>query len=154
VQRVVRQVALVEATPGVVHSGSYRDRHGFIHASAQSSVMSLAEVLVHEAAHQYFHLLCCLGPVDDGTDATQYYSPLVGKKRPLDRILFAFHACANIRNFYRLCMNNGAADVRYCRDHEPVVARQLDQLNVALRNNRTLTSVGRAIYDPLANEAA
>ena len=39
------------------------------------------------------------GPVDDGSDTILHYSPLVDRGRPLDRILFAFHACANILGF-------------------------------------------------------
>jgi HEXXH motif-containing protein len=148
-QRVVRQIAVVEATPGVVHSGSYRERHGFIHASAHTSAISMAEMLVHEASHQYFYLLSCIGPVDDGTDTAEYYSPLVQRKRPLDRMLFAFHACANIRHFYRLCEANGLRDLQYCRENEPIVARQLEQLDAPLRDNGALTSIGRTIYHTL-----
>ena len=146
VQRVVRQIALLEATPGLVHSGSYGNRHGFIHASAWARPISLAEVLVHEASHQYFYLLSCLGPVDDGTDDSLYYSPLVDRKRPLNRILFAYHACANILRFYRLSLANGAPDDGYCATNEPVVTGQLAQLGAALRGNPALTQVGRTFY--------
>lgn len=111
VQDVVRHIALLETSvSGMVHSGSYHYRDGLIHASSRSSLMSLAEVLVHEASHQYFYLLSRLGQVDDGTDKNLYYSPLAATERSLDRILLAYHACGNIVLLYRLCQQNGAPD--------------------------------------------
>src|SRR5437660_1381825 len=79
VQNVVRHIALLETSvSGIVHSSSYQYRDGLIHASSRSSLMSLAETLVHEASHQYFYLLSRLEPVDDGTDKNLYYSPFAG----------------------------------------------------------------------------
>jgi len=148
VERVVRQIGVLHAVPGTVHSGSYETRHGFIHASALASIPSSAEMAVHEAAHQYYLLISRLGPVDDGTDGTLYYSPLVEKKRPLNRILFAFHACANILAFYRLCQAASSPHQEYFARNESVVLSQLKQLSEPLFGNPALTSLGRALLDP------
>jgi HEXXH motif-containing protein len=147
----VRQVAVLEPTPGTVHSGSDGDRYGFICGSDQASASSTAEVLVHEAAHQYFLILRRLGPVDDGTDRSLYHSPLVNRGRPLDRILFGFHACANILGFYRACMATDALDKAYFLKNEPVVVDQLRQLGEPLRSNPALTPIGRALFEPWAD---
>lgn len=149
VQLVIRQVALLEQQIGTVQSGSYQYRYGFIHASAEASVPSLAEALVHEASHQYFYMLSRLGPVDDGTDTKTYFSPFVGRDRPIDRILLACHACANILLFYQLCQDNRAPDSGYCASQMDLVYDQFQQLAAPLMNNTSLTWVGRALYEPL-----
>lgn len=149
VQNVVRHIALLEAEPGTVHSGGYHYCDGLIHASQRSSPMSLAELLVHEASHQYFYLLSRLGPADDGSDKELYYSPLVEKERPLQRILFAYHACGNILLLYQLCRKNGVADGGYCARNQEIVMEQLEQLSAPLHNNPALTWIGRSLYDPL-----
>ena len=148
VQRAIRQIGVLHAVPGTVHSGSYETRHGFVHASALASVPSSAEMAVHEASHQYYLLISRLGPVDDGTDETLYYSPLVAKPRPLNRILFAFHACANILAYYRQCQAAASPHQEYFAKNESVVVSQLRQLGEPLFGNPALTSLGRALLDP------
>lgn len=154
VQRAVRQIGVLRAVPGTVHSGSYETRHGFIHASALASIPSSAEMAVHEAAHQYYLLISRLGSVDDGTDGTLYYSPLVEKKRPLNRILFAFHACANILAYYRQCQAAASPHQEYFARNENVVLSQMKQLGEPLFGNPALTSLGRALLDPWAFTAS
>ncbi len=148
IQNAIRWIGVLEPTPGKVISASYGTSHGFVHASGLASIPSSAEMVVHEAAHQYFMLISRLGPVDDGTDSALYYSPLVEKKRPLNRILFAFHACANILAFYRLCQAAGAPHQEYFAKNEKLVADQLNQLGAPLRANPALTAVGRALFEP------
>ena len=148
VQRAIRQIGVLCAMPGTAHSGSYETRHGFIHASALASIPSSAEMAVHEAAHQYYLLISRLGPVDDGTDGALYYSPLVDKPRPLNRILFAFHACANILAYYRQCQAAASPHQDYFARNENVVLNQMKQLSEPLFGNPALTSLGRALLDP------
>ena len=148
----IRQIAVLESTPGTVHSGSYEGKYGFMYGSALASIPSSAEMLIHEASHQYFHMLSRLGPVDDGTDLALYHSPLVGRGRPLNRILFAFHACANILAYYRLCRAAGAPNEAYFAKNERLVIAQLEQLSSPLRANPALTSLGRALFEPWAEK--
>ena len=148
IQQAVRGIGVLNATDGKVYSASFSESCGVIHASALASVPSSAEMLVHEAAHQYFLLISRLGPVDDGTDAALYYSPLVGRERPLNRVLFAFHACANILAYYRMCQAAGAPDQDYFARNESVVVDQLKQLSAPLRGNHALTTVGKALFEP------
>lgn len=154
VQRAVRQIVLLEPEPGLVLSGSYQYRYGLIHASASASAMSLAEILVHEASHQYYYMLSRLGPVDDGTDTATYFSPFVGRERPLDRILLAYHACGNILLFYQLCQAAGAPDDGYCELQFGPLWEQLQQLGAPLRDNPALTWIGRTLHEPLAERLA
>ncbi|HEX5707813.1 MAG TPA: HEXXH motif-containing putative peptide modification protein, partial [Pyrinomonadaceae bacterium] len=106
-------------------------------------------MLVHESSHLYLHLLCRLGPINDGTDKTLYYSPAVRRPRPLERILVAYHAFANMSLLYRLCMEVGIDDEGYCALNQEKTLPQLEQLEAPLLDNPALTPIGRALFEPL-----
>jgi HEXXH motif-containing protein len=149
VQRVVRCVFLIQPRIKTIISGSLDHYFGLIHITPYPEPAAVAELLVHEASHQYFNLLCLLGPFDDGTDTTQYYSPAVRRNRPLDRIGIAYHAFANILLFYRLCLGSGIVDGGYCSRMIARVTAEVEQLQRPLRNNLALTPIGRALCRPL-----
>jgi HEXXH motif-containing protein len=147
--RVVRQVVLLRPENEVLLSGGATNLLALIYMSCSAKPMPLAEMLVHEATHHYFNLLCRLGPPDDGTDKSLYYSPAVRRPRPLDRILLAYHAFANISLLYQLCLDGGIGDDGYCRAGQSRLLPQLEQLESPLRDNPALTPIGRALFEPL-----
>lgn len=149
VLRIVRQVVLLRPENELLRSGGATNLLALLYMSCGAKPMPLAEMLVHEASHHYFNLLCRLGPPDDGTDESLYYSPAVRRPRPLDRILIAYHAFANISLLYRLCLDGGVEDDGYCRAGESQILPQLEQLESPLRHNPALTSIGRALCEPL-----
>ena len=102
VDRVVRQLFLINPRPHRVESGSYEDYLGMIHMSANADPLRVAELLVHEASHQYLNVLRKIEPVDDASDEAQYWSPPVHCHRPIAKLLTAFHAFGNVQYFYRL----------------------------------------------------
>jgi HEXXH motif-containing protein len=122
---------------------------GFSHFSAYSNAAALAELLIHEAAHQYFNVLCLLGPFDDGTDQTLYHSSAVGRPRPLDRIGVAYHAFANVMIYYRECVAKGIQDDGWCARHIESWTEGLRVLEQPLRGNPALTDIGKALCEPL-----
>jgi HEXXH motif-containing protein len=148
VRRVVQTMFLVRPHRGYIESGSLDYSHGFIHISATSEIAA-AELLVHEASHQYFHLLCALGSFDDGTDRELYFSPAVGRYRPLMRVGVAYHAFANILLFYDDCIRGGLADDGYCKNNQAAMMDEVQQLAKPLRDHPGLTEVGRALCEPL-----
>src|SRR6185312_15271355 len=91
-------------------SGSSASEPGRCHMSVRAGQVKLAEMLVHEATHQYYYLVTRLGPVDDGTDSTLYYSPVKNCYRPLAYILIAYHAFANVLLFSQRCLDAGYDD--------------------------------------------
>lgn len=150
VQRAVRYVVLTE--PGQVlemNSGSWDHDFGLIQVSANDLPAAIAEMLVHEASHQYFRLLCHLKPFDDGTDIARYYSPTVKKERPLSRIGLAYHAFANIMLFYCSCLESGIKDGDYCERSKTRLAPDLRLLEIPIRQSHALTIVGRSLCGPL-----
>jgi hypothetical protein len=147
--RVLRHVVLLEHGPGRIRSGSSAEESGLIHMSFAPNWAFLAESLVHEASHQYMHALRWLGGLDDGSDATLYYSPIKRTGRSLSRIVLSYHAFANILLFYRLCRRHGVLNNQYIASNEPVVATQVKLLEEPLRKTTALTPIGLALCEPL-----
>ena len=137
-----------------VVSGSGSAMPGMIHASYPAGLMDIAEILVHESAHQYFYMLERVGPVDDGTDRSLYWSPPIRKERPLRRILIAYHALANVRLFYEAVRAARVDDGGYVDLNEQTIVDSLAELDAPLRGNPALTRFGRALYEPLATRVA
>lgn len=146
--RVATDVVALAGDAGTSRSGSNRDAPGQLALSVPASPLTLAELFVHECSHQYFHLAEELGSVDDGSDRRLYWSPLTRSERPLDRILIAHHAVANIIRFYRAVAIRGL-DVEGHAEAE--LARQtlsLYALETTLEKSGALTDRGRALYTP------
>lgn len=96
------------------------------------------------------NLICRVGDIDDGTDTALYYSPFRRMNRPINAIVIAYHAFANVLMFYRMCHESGRVDSDYCLSQEKTLLLQLKQLEAALRSTRVLTPIGRALWEPLA----
>lgn len=150
VDRVVRGIVPLRPETSLIRSGSQFERPGIIEMSVVPDAAAVAEMLVHEASHQYFQILCRMGDVDDGSDTNLYYSPTKEMDRPIRYILLAYHAFANVLLFYRSCISSGAPDGGYCARNEAALRPQLAQLETALRRTKGLTPFGRALWKPLA----
>jgi HEXXH motif-containing protein len=120
--------------------------------SVGSNPLALAEMLIHEATHQYYHLLTRVAPVHDGSDDNLYYSPVKRRGRPLPFILLAYHAFGNVLLFTRACIQAGVPDPQqYLRKNEAELVPQLQQLEEGLRQTRALTPAGLALWRGLAD---
>ena len=158
VERVLNGIVVcpVEAQCRLV-SGSREDVPGFVCISSPHGGIDIAEILVHACAHQYFYMLQRVGAVDDASDRTLYWSPPIGKKHPLSRILMAYHALANVQLLYDAVRRNTAnppQDLRYVANNEPGLQAAIRALDTPLRDNPALTTLGRALYAPLAARLA
>lgn len=154
-KRMVKQV-LVLHPPDEARSmsGTSSEAPGFLAITLAHDFLRTAEMLVHEASHLYFHIAELVGPVHDGSDSGLYYSPVVGRERPLDRILIAFHAFGNVLLFYRALLHEGF-------DCAPKVSREVErlqkimpQMEAPFKHNQALTDVGAALFEPLSTRLA
>ena len=150
VRRVIRYIVPVHAGRTLIKSGSSESRPGMIQVSFPARREALAEMLVHEASHQYFRLATHFQDVDDGTDDQLYYSPVKGTGRPIRFILMAYHAFANVLLYYRACRAVGAGFQDYFDENEESLVPELRQLESALRETRALTPAGHALWRPLS----
>ena len=149
VDRVLRAIIPCAGSQSHLRSGSDFDLPGVIQVSYPAPPAALAEMLVHECSHLTFQIVTRLGDVDDGTDQTLYYSPVKQTGRPIDRILLAYHAFANLVLFYRTCLASGIDDDGYCERNEKATLPQLEMLEEALGTTTALTPIGRALFEPL-----
>ena len=76
---------------------------------------------------------------------------MVWRERPVERVLLAFHAFANVVQTCRRVYQAGLDVKDYCRSNQPEVMAQLQELNRPLRCNAALTEVGRSLYEPLVS---
>jgi HEXXH motif-containing protein len=154
VGRVLRDLIPLRARPRTFNSGSERFSPGVICVSDQCFRWPLAEMLVHEATHQYLHLVNRLGPLDDGSDPQLYFSPFRQKDRPIFYIVVAYHAFANVLLFYRTARSRGLVPEQVITTdtfarREDTLARQLAEIEGPLSRCTALTPLGRALWEPL-----
>lgn len=151
VGRVLRDIVPIRTAAGAINSGSNRTLPASCHVSVDVHAAALAEMLVHEATHNYFYLAMALGPVEDGTDTTLYYSPVKRRGRPIQFILLAYHAFANVLLLMRELREAGYPDPKgYVDGNEEDLIPQLDQLREGLTASNGLTPLGEALWRPLA----
>ncbi|WP_369780687.1 HEXXH motif-containing putative peptide modification protein [Streptomyces sp. R33] len=149
VTKVVKYAVPLTPVSGRDVSHSSNMRPATIAFSANRNPAALAETLVHEASHQYCNILRRLGRLDDGTDPTVYHSPLRDTGRPIGKILVAYHAVANIFLWNRISMDAGAADIDHFHQNAVTLPRQLQVLDEALVATRSLTPLGKLLWEPL-----
>jgi HEXXH motif-containing protein len=153
-ERVIRYVIPLVAPEGAMLNGSQGHRPAEVHMSTPSDPLRLAEMLIHEASHQHFFLATRLGAVDDGSDKALHYSPLVREGRPIERILLAYHAVANILLFYRAYEAAGLPRSDFFHRNREQLLGELAQLDEPLQRTGSLTAVGLGMYAPLAEAMA
>lgn len=153
VARAVWGVVPARTPEGELISGSVSACPWLIKACYPAAPEALAELLVHEASHQFFYLLSQLGQVDDGSDPTLYYSPLKDTGRPIGMILLAYHACANMLQLHRAFGSTGH-DTDFTRHRESVLAEQVAVLDHHLCTTTSLTQIGQALWQPLSVKLA
>jgi HEXXH motif-containing protein len=149
IARVLHQVFLLEPTGRRVESGSVENYLGLIHLSAHPEPLPVAELLVHEATHQYMNVLRKVQPLDDGTDSNLYWSPPVNANRPISKIIAALHAFGNVQLFYRLCAARGLPNQAECERQNGIMQEWLDVLVGPTVENPSMTPTGRALCQPL-----
>jgi hypothetical protein len=150
VDKVLRHLIPLDGGDGRLRSCSHSDFPGTVEISFPSTCISIAEMLVHEASHQYFHIARRLEAVHDGSDDRLFHSPVKGIGRPIDAILLAFHAFGNVVLFYRLCVDAGLDDKGYCAANAARHLAELEIMRSHIRSSRALTEVGTLLWRPLA----
>jgi hypothetical protein len=156
VSRVLRDLIPLRAKPGIFTSGSTDLSPGVMCVSNQEHPWALADVLVHEATHQYLYIARRLGKMDDGKDETLYFSPFRNTGRPIYNILITYHAFANVLLFYRTVLGHGlpADEVSALTVEKRVqeLEEKLQPLEQALESTTSLTPLGLALWEPLRGQ--
>jgi HEXXH motif-containing protein len=144
--RVVRQILPLRDDPSTMMSSTAAWRSGVLYSANRPDPAALAEMLIHEGTHQYMYILRRLGSLDDGSDPNLYYSPISRQMRPLGVIVLAYHALGNITLFCRACPPGSPVRPRQI---EASLAGALAAFEGILRQSRSVTPIGRALWQPL-----
>jgi HEXXH motif-containing protein len=144
---MVRWAIPVSAPPGEFASGSGFHNPGVVAVSLPSDALTLAESFVHETAHQYLFLASRFTRLTEADDGL-YYSPLAGRDRPLEMILVAFHAAANIASFFSLVADR-RPDLAASEAATMRVTKHCRVLADHLLNNRHITDSGLSLFEPI-----
>ncbi|HSR68646.1 MAG TPA: HEXXH motif-containing putative peptide modification protein [Acidobacteriota bacterium] len=146
VDRVIQDIIPLKVPNQAMVSGSHNMHWGEVFMTSILEPLKFAEMLVHESSHQYYLIGCMLSNVEDGSDRKLYYSPAKKKERPLDKILLAYHAFANVILMYRRCREAGLET----RAEEAKLLPEVEELEKPLRQTRGLTELGVSLWRPLA----
>jgi hypothetical protein len=146
VAQIITHIAIIDAPDRRLHSSSSLLHWGAIAVSACDEPLRACEMLIHEASHQYFHLLARLvAPVNEDPE---FYSPLKNKPRPLSKLMLGYHAFANVYLFYRKCM-----EVTALRDSAlallHAVVRDLDAMVDLMKDRRYWNDFAQSLIAPL-----
>ncbi len=153
VSRVIHTVIPLQDNDGILNSGSSRCEPGVVHASVDCCAEAYAEMLVHEASHQYYYILRRMGEIEDGSDPTLYFSPVKQTGRPIAMILLAYHAFANVVLMGRRITQSGfISPGDYFRQNEDFLMPILDTLKDGLTTTQALTPLGSCVWEPLDQE--
>lgn len=148
VMHLLRKVVPLAPKPGQWNSGGDNYQWGLIYSSAMGDALPIAETVIHEITHQYLFLATRLGPIDDGTETRLFYSPVRGIPRPIEFIVIAYHAFANVYLFYDELARCGVEEAR-SREQLTTLLPQLRTLEEAIDATSALTSIGVALCQPL-----
>lgn len=150
VLKVIKMIVVIGQIENTSCSGSWADASGVIYMSQPSSALEAAEILIHEGSHQYFHILEKVASTRKKNDTRLFYSPPVGRERPIDRILIAYHAFANVLIFYATAFkkNIGHND-REAFNRFEVMKKDVEFLENTLITCNGLSELGEIIFHPL-----
>lgn len=151
VGRLVRHLLPLRRTEGQVHSWSSRAYPGMVAISLFDSPSDMAETLVHEASHQYYHLVSVFGPIVNGRDTELHWSPVKRTRRPLDRVLLAYHAFANVALFFHEAHAAGLLNEATYKRDERELSQWFAAMTPILERTDGLTEIGDALWRPLSD---
>jgi HEXXH motif-containing protein len=146
-------VSLPCPQPDVVISRSIPGQNGVVYVSSPCWGIRLAETLIHEASHQYFLLGLRELRYCNLNDDALYYSPFNKLDRPIERILLAYHAFANVLLFYRSVLIHAENDPLH--EFASVASRDIEgrlrTLSKYVERSPGIARAGRLLYQTLAD---
>ena len=157
VTRVISRISIVSSEGGArLSSRSVSARAGNIQIAAPGDELQIADLMVHEAAHQYFHLAQLYGPVTDpNISGKLFYSAINGRCRPLERVALAYHAVTNMFELLDrlIAGNTSCASDALCR------LTDLGKTEYSLRSTlekawSDLTPFGQAFCQPMLQQSS
>lgn len=131
------------------HSGSSIHFAGVVSSGFPADEEAVAESLVHEVSHQYFLLLESIVPmVDPAQEGIQVWSTFKGRNRPLNRVLLAYHAAANMALYWAgVAASRGRTDYRLHELRDAL--SHVERMGADIRSTDALSAHGRSFFERL-----
>lgn len=148
VRRLLNTLILTSRLENRTCSGSWSDTSGTVYMSQPNSLLEVGEVLIHECAHQHFHLACRVSPMKTDAEKGRYFSPPVGRDRPLDMILIAYHAFANVLTYYERAFDMSLGD-QLSHNRYDSFSQEVAVLEGYLDGNPGLSDLGQIVFSTL-----
>jgi len=149
VGNAVRLMVPLEITEACV-SATIEEFPGLTYLSLPLTPADIARRLVHEASHHYFLALQRIAALHDGSDTTNYHSPIKERGRTIEMILFAFHAFGNGTLFHRELARRDARFAEIAGESVECGMPPLRIMHDYLARTPALTSAGRTLWQPVA----
>ena len=149
VRQSVCQVTALERDGTKVMSWSSLHYPGLVSMTLFDSPIDMAETLVHEASHQWFHMLNRSFRLVQPADRERLvWSPVKQCERPLPRILLSFHAFGNIALFFTDLWRAGLLDRAEYDFHMSDLRSWLPEMSQTLER-AALTNDGERLWRAL-----
>ena len=149
-EQAVGGVICLAAPSGNCASGSSLSYPGLVFVTHPIHAENLAVLLVHEASHIYFNALSQHVQLVLPDTTETIYSPFRRMQRPVDKVLLAFHAAANIVRYTSCRRQQGVTNPVLEYEHRTTLEHALS-MHADLSKTSTLTPTGVAF---LAHTAA
>lgn len=142
----VRQVGPLPDRGREIASWSSLFYPGLVSMTLLKPPVDVAETLVHEAAHQWWHMLDRVVPlVEPDARALPVHSPVKGCSRPLPSLALTFHAFGNIALFFAAMRAEGLLDDAGWAVHSADLYCWLPDIASTLAEAGGLTTDGRTL---------
>ena len=147
INAVIDEVVVLDSSLGD-RSGSDSAVVGIVCLSLPSNLDFVVEGLVHEAAHQHYYLAekehgLFVGLTPDAVG----YSPILKKRRPIEKILLAYHAVANTVLLLNRANRNGGGYLGSCYGHVYWLESTAKAMEMELLQQEILTEKGDAFFN-------
>lgn len=126
------------------------NRPGAVYLSYPTIYQDVPSILVHECSHQYYFLQYQFFSPVNGKDNNEYYSPIKERNRPLDMILVAYHAFANVLLFTEKLIAQDIDQRSYYLKEQESLNGLLNKTIEPLRVSEGLSDSGVSLWKPLA----
>jgi HEXXH motif-containing protein len=133
-------------------SASFRESIGTIYLSLHPEVLTIAEALIHEHAHNKINMLWTLAPVLTNGFTPLYASPFRPDPRPLHGVLLGVHAFLPVERLYEQLAAEGHPSMRLPDiDRRRARVRERNAAASAmLARHAQPTASGRSVMDEIA----
>ncbi|MEA3062539.1 MAG: hypothetical protein QOJ94_2320 [Sphingomonadales bacterium] len=146
----VAEVAPLPCRGREVASWSSAHYPGLVSMTLFDSPIDVAETLVHEASHQWWHMLDRVAPlVLPDRRADSLWSPVKQCLRPVPGVALAHHAFGNVALFFAALARSGRLEPTAWALHSTDLVQWLPRMSRDLRAQGALTPEGLCLIETL-----